>query len=417
MKKTKLIVSHPTGNANVRALTYSLAENGLLHQFYTCIAFFESSYFYKFIKLKPLKEFTKRTFPNNIRTLTSHRPAKELLRLILKKMNYSKYTKHETGPFCIDSVYKDLDRYVAGKLIDETIVYSFEDGALENFKKAKSKGIKCLYELPIGYWRAMRDLLDKERILNPEWAITMETFKDSKIKLQRKDEEIELSDHIFVASSFTKKTLEYYSGKLPSISVVPYGFPPVFEKRKYQAINGRKLKLLFVGGLSQRKGISYLFKAMEVLADKVELTIVGQEPVKDCKILYQNLENHRWISALSHSEILKTMRNNDILIFPSLFEGFGLVITEAMSQGTPVITTNRTCGADLIENDIDGWIVPAGSSDAIVDRVNKILNDPSCLERVGKMAMRKAKTRPWNVYGEEMVDAIGNYLNDKIENH
>ncbi len=409
MSKTKLIVSHPTGNANVRALTNSLAENGLLYQFYTCIAFFESNYLYKFIQLKPLKEFSKRTFPNNIRPYTSHRPLKELFRLFLGKLNDSKFTKHEVGPFCIDNVYKDLDKHVAKKLSEEVMVYSFEDGALENFKIARAKGVKCFYELPIGYWRAMRDLLERERVLHPEWASTMETFKDSDLKLKRKDEEIRFSDHIFVASSFTKKTLEYYPEKLPPISVVPYGFPPVIEKRKYRPLRNRKLKILFVGGLSQRKGISYLFEAADALIDKIELTIVGKEPVKNCKLLYKNLEKHHWIPALSHLEILKLMRENDLLLFPSLFEGFGLVITEAMSQGTPVITTDRTCGADLIDHNVDGWIISPGSTDAIIEQIQLILRNPSALEKVGEMAIKKAKTRPWKVYGEEMVQAINHY--------
>lgn len=417
MKETRLIVSHPTGNANVRALTFSLAENGLLHHFYTSIAFFESSFVYRFLNIKLLSEFKKRTFPANIRNLTSNRPTKEILRLVLQKLNHTKYTHHETGLFCIDKVYKDLDKYVARNIKRETIVYSFEDGALENFRIAKTKGVDCFYDLPIGYWRAMRDLLEEERIKNPEWASTMETFKDSEVKLLKKDKEIALADHIFVASSFTKKTLELYPGMTPEISVIPYGFPPVFEQRKYQRLRNRKLKILFVGGLSQRKGISYLFEAMKVLKERVSLTVVGKEPVKNCKILYKNLEEHQWISALSHAEILETMRNNDVLIFPSLFEGFGLVITEAMSQGTPVITTNRTCGADLISNEIDGWIISPGSTTAIVEKINEILEDPLSVEKVGKMAMVKARTRPWKVYGEEMVEAIKSYVNKKTENN
>ena len=51
------------------------------------------------------------------------------------------------------------------------------------------------------------------------------------------------------------------------------------------------------------------------------------------------------------------MREHDVFVFPSLFEGFGLVITESMSQGTPVITTDRTAGPDLIKNDENGWLL------------------------------------------------------------
>ena len=50
------------------------------------------------------------------------------------------------------------------------------------------------------------------------------------------------------------------------------------------------------------------------------------------------------------------MKEHDVLIFPSLFEGFGLVITEAMAQGTPVITTDRTAGPDVISDNENGCL-------------------------------------------------------------
>lgn len=50
---------------------------------------------------------------------------------------------------------------------------------------------------------------------------------------------------------------------------------------------------------------------------------------------------------MPHDQILNLMRTQDVFVFPSLFEGYGLVVAEAMSQGTPVITTSRTCGGIL----------------------------------------------------------------------
>jgi glycosyltransferase involved in cell wall biosynthesis len=107
------------------------------------------------------------------------------------------------------------------------------------------------------------------------------------------------------------------------------------------------------------------------------------------------------------------MREHDVFVFPSLFEGFGLVITEAMSQGVPVITTNRTAGPDLIDDGVDGWIVPTASSIAIKEVLLKILNNPELIKNVGFAAQNKAQTRPWSVYGQEMADAISSLKIDK----
>jgi glycosyltransferase involved in cell wall biosynthesis len=100
------------------------------------------------------------------------------------------------------------------------------------------------------------------------------------------------------------------------------------------------------------------------------------------------------------------MQIHDILVFPSLFEGFGLVITEAMSQGTPVITTDRTAGPDLISHGVDGWLVEAASSNAIIEVLLSVIEKPELLEQIGLAAKKKAKTRPWSVYSQEMADSL-----------
>jgi glycosyltransferase involved in cell wall biosynthesis len=236
-------------------------------------------------------------------------------------------------------------------------------------------------------------------------------FGDSERKLARKDEELRLADIIFVASSFTAKTLEDYSGKLAPVKVIPYGFPTVNPTRNYEKVNNSKpLKLLFVGGLSQRKGIADIFAAVQNLGKKVELTVVGRKATENCIALNNALSKHKWIPSLPHSEILKLMSMHDVLLFPSLFEGFGLVITEAMSQGTPVITTDRTAGPDLIENGKNGWIVDAGSTEKLQDCIEEILTRRADVPEIGREAMNTAQKRPWEVYGQELSKAISEYL-------
>ena len=123
--------------------------------------------------------------------------------------------------------------------------------------------------------------------------------------------------------------------------MVPYGFPPIGpEKTILDNRKLRPLKLLFVGALTQRKGIADIFAAVSGLTRHVELTVVGKKIAENCPALNRVLEKHRWFPSLPHSDILRLMHASDALLFPSLFEGFGLVITEAMSQGTPVIQTH-----------------------------------------------------------------------------
>jgi len=169
------------------------------------------------------------------------------------------------------------------------------------------------------------------------------------------------------------------------------------------------LKLLFVGGLSQRKGIANLFEAVKSFGANIELTLVGHKGSDNCPALDDALARHHWIPSLSNADILQLMREQDVFIFPSLFEGFGLVITEAMSQGMPVITTDRTAGADFIEHGKNGWLVEAGSTDALRAAIEELLQHPGKIEKAGREARETASKRPWEIYGKELAEAIIKY--------
>ena len=414
--KKKIVVAHPTGNANTRGAINGFNSLKILHSFHTCVACFEGSALYKLSAIPLFREFRRRMFDKSLQTVTYTYPFKELMRMVAVKLKRKDWLAHETGRYCVDKIYQDLDRKVA-RFVNKhhgeiEAVYLYEDCATEIVKAAKAHKLKCIYDLPIGYWRAMRRLLDDERQKNPDWAMTLGGFNDSDEKLMRKDNELCNADKIYVASSFTKETLKDYPGKLVEIEVIPYGFPPVNKHRKYVPLEGRKLKVLFVGGLSQRKGLSYLFNAVKGLEDKVELTVIGQGNTDECLSLQEALSRVNYIPSLPHDEVLKVMADNDLFVFPSLFEGFGLVITEAMSQGTPVITTERTCGPDIITNGVDGWIVNAGESGEIRKLLLALIEKPNLLVEAGKNALKTALKRPWEIYEKELAESVNTFIND-----
>ena len=401
-----MILSHPTGNANVRAVAEGFAQAGLLDTYYTSIACFPNTWAYKLASIGPLKELKKRSYSSVIRPHTKLYPWDELGRLLALKLGKTNWLEHEIGHFCIDKVYQRFDQYVASQLKSGQTVYAYEDGALDTFKKAKYLGNTCIYDLPIGYWRSMHRLLKDEKERRPLWASTLTGFNDSEMKLKRKDEELKLADHIFVASSFTKQTLLEFSGTLAPISVIPYGFPKAFTGRVYDSVRQRKLKLLFVGGLSQRKGIANLFESIKDLNAKVELTIVGRKVVENCKPLNEGLKKYKWFPSLPHNEILDLMKINDVLVFPSLFEGFGLVITEAMSQGMPVITTERTVGPDFIKSGENGWLIKAGDTEHLKATIENLLINPKVVTDIGREALSLSIKRSWSDYSNELLGKL-----------
>jgi len=407
----KIILAHPTGNANFRAAALGMSRNGLLKVLYTTVAVFPAGFLGWLSRKKPFSDFKRRTYPAELQPSVMLFPWYELGRMLAQKMSFPFLVKQETGLFSVDAVYHTLDKKVAAVLehagSEKLGVYAYEDGAAKTFSHAKRRGMMCFYDLPIGYWRSSRALLKLESERWPDWAVTMTGLSDSDEKLKRKEEELRLADHIFVASTFTAKTLSLYPGKLAPVHVIPYGFPDVIKERHYRHLDKDSvLKLLFVGELSQRKGLADLFTVVGRLGSKVTLTVVGRKTTARCEALEKQLALHRWVPGIPHEEVLRLMAEHDVLVFPSLFEGFGLVITEAMSQGTPVITTERTAGPDLITHGHDGWIIEAGSIAALQNSIEELLLHPDLVGKAGRQALATAGRRSWDAYGKELSDSI-----------
>jgi hypothetical protein len=147
---------------------------------------------YRLGALHLFSDIRRRGLDTVFKKFTHTHPWKEVVRLLALKAGMKKLVRHETGMFSVDEVYQSLDKYVAGKLPAQkrrgtSAIYAYEDGAFHSFQKAKGLQVKCLYDLPIGYWRSMHAILTAEKERNPGWAGTLEGLKDSEEKLNRKD--------------------------------------------------------------------------------------------------------------------------------------------------------------------------------------------------------------------------------------
>ena len=105
----KIILSHPTGNANVRAVLTAFNEGDILDSFHTSIASFDGSFYDKLSKFRLLNDFKRRKFDNSIEESTFTYPSRELGRIISSKLKFERLIEHEKGFFSIDSVYTYID--------------------------------------------------------------------------------------------------------------------------------------------------------------------------------------------------------------------------------------------------------------------------------------------------------------------
>jgi glycosyltransferase involved in cell wall biosynthesis len=406
-----ILVSHPTGNPYMRSVARAFEEAGWLAEFWTCINWREKSALARWLPRPVLRQLQRRSFPGVPPGKIFTAPARELGRHLASALGWHWLVRHEAGFCSVDAIYHHLDRQIAARLKRTPAlrgVYLVEDGALETFRVARKLGVERIYELPIGYWRAAQQIYAEEREREPQWAVTLDGGLDSAEKLARKDEELRLASRVIVASSFTKNTLALAPEIGGPIHVIPYGAP---DAAAMPGDGGsiKKLKVIFVGSLGQRKGLSYLLAAIEPLQAIVELTLLGSKPSENCPPLDEAIRRHRWIKSLPHHEVLEEMARHDVLVFPSLFEGFGLVILEAMSRGLPVITTPNTAGPDLIREGEDGFIVPIRSAAAIQEKLEILARDRARLQTMKHAALDTARRCSWKVHRrllQEMVRTV-----------
>jgi starch synthase len=405
------LVSHPTGNANMRAVLRGLQRVGALEEFCTTVGLPPCIDRASLLSEKIRRRLSQRSFPEAPWKATRLRPWREVTRLAARGARLTALTQHETGWASVDAVYRDLDKAVAKRLrssdCSASIVYAYEDGAFETFHAGKDTGKTCVYDLPTAHWRTIRQLLEEEANRLPEWAGTMQGLRDSAEKLDLKDAEIELADHIVVASQFTRNSL-LSAFEDVAVHVTPYGCPPLSSSLPTRRSLDAPIELLFVGRLSQPKGIADLIVALDLLEIDWRLTLSGQLPAAAPKTLHTFLADPRvnWLGSVPHATILERMALAHVFVFPSILEGFGMVITEALSAGLPVVTTPNTAGPEILTEGKDGFIVPIRSPEALADCITSLADNEDLRLSMAWSARDTASRMNWSRYEAQIADLV-----------
>lgn len=401
-----ICLAHPTANQNVRQAAVALAEAGMLCEFWTCVNWRRDGLLDRLCALAPgfRNQLRRRSFPPEVAPFIHTYGFREWGRQIAGFLKWQALIRDDRDVFNIDAVYLSLDRRVARRLdsgLTTKAVYGFDGGALETFRVAKKRGILCLYEHPIVYWRVSQQLQREEAELRPEWASTLGALRDSEEKLARKDEELALADVVITPSRFSKESLARATSLTAPVEIIPYG-TDLLQTIVSRPQKAGKLRILFVGALTQAKGLGYLLDAAELMRERIELTLIGHRVSAEMP-RQAMLEGYHWIPSLSHPDLLQEMARHDVLVLPSLNEGFGLVLAEAMAQRLTVIATPHTAGPDLFTDGVEGFLVPIRSAEAIAEKLLLLDGERDRLAVMQEAARRRAMSNSWENYRQRLI--------------
>ena len=221
-----------------------------------------------------------------------------------------------------------------------------------------------------------------------------------------KQRELELADLIFVPSELSRLSLADAGIPDRKICLIPYGYNAALYRPKENYRNTGRLELLFIGAITRRKGLEFLFDALRKLnRPDIHLTLVGG--MADAADLLPSLQIPVTHIPYTHPETLcRIIHDADVFVLPSLLDSFGLVVLEAMGTGTPVIVTDRTGAADLVRNGVDGFVIPAMDSVHLQEAILHFYENRTEVERLGRNAATQASRYTWEVYRAKVRDAV-----------
>lgn len=272
-----------------------------------------------------------------------------------------------------------LDRWIARHLETCSFIHAMPGQALHTFRAARKMGIRTVLNHATGPVR------DWVRIMEPEYERIGMKLTDAApydaAYFAREDEEYALADFHCAASTVVRDQLRSLGIAPEKIVVIPYGAdtgPRVFTRSESDA-PPREFRILFAGQIGIRKGLRTLLEALTLCGrPEWRVDFVGAklpESAHDFANYKGNvpLEFH---GAKSQADLAAMMRASSVLVLPSLEEGFGLVVPQALNCGCPCIVSDRVGGKDLIRPGENGAISPAGDAAALAKELTHFAQHP-----------------------------------------
>jgi len=247
-----------------------------------------------------------------------------------------------------------FDEIVANSSNECKIFHGWATFSLKSSKKHKKRGAKFLLD------RACPHILFQEKLLKEEADLTQSEYEcASNSFLDRCLEEYELADKIIVPSNYSANSFKKQGFGKEKIEILKLHGNFIPTKKKVWETNKSKFVLGTIGGNPLRKGLKYLVDAWQNLKLKNSTLLIKTSEIelKKNRDLYKKILKDDTIKIISYVKNIESFYLNcDVFCLPSIDDGFGLVVLEAMSMGIPVIATKNVGASEIIKHNINGFV-------------------------------------------------------------
>jgi alpha-maltose-1-phosphate synthase len=298
-----------------------------------------------------------------------------------------------------------FDRAVARRLRPELeTVIGYSSTARRTFEVARRLGVPTVLDYPIPPWQVVERLMSEEERLQPAYAPTLQGHYFERWRKRRIDAEVALADRLIMLSSYHQRTFESIGVEPERMFIAPLCADLDLFTPAPQPPDGT-FRVAFVGQITQRKGISYLvegFKRAEL--PDAELMFIGRPIGPPDPWIHEPGVRH--VPPVPRFVLPDILRTAHVTALPSIIEGFGATTLEGMACGLPAIVSENSLAHDVIEDGVEGWVLPIRDPDAIADRLRRLYDDRELQRTMGRAARAKAEQYPWGRYGEAILDGL-----------
>ncbi len=394
-----MTVSH-SGKQHSYRHALSLQELGLLHRFVTSTYYKRGSFpdWLARTAARLDRSLSKRWQEGLDDSLVTRAPRFELPELWYRNVRRDS-ARAEQAMFCRDARFDD---WVSRRYARESdLFWGFQGSCLQSLRAARNAGKMAVCEFATAHVTAAIRILSAEAEKHPEWAGTISNFHFPAWYRERLEQEPLEADLCVAASGFTKRSLEEVGVDAGKIAMLPLAADLDQFRFVPRDANG-PLKVLFVGGIGQRKGIKYVLEAIKRLnTPQIELRLLGPMPA-DSAPLQPYLRWFKYLGQCDQAGVARQMQQADVLVLPSVFEGFGLVIVEAMATGLPVIASTHSCGPEVIRQGVDGFVLAPDDISGLADKLEWCAAHRQPLLEMGRNAVERAGDFSWDAHRERL---------------
>ena len=401
-----VLFGHPSGNPNSHHAALAHYEAQRLEAF--CVPWMPSVTVLQFLNLlgplhPMLGRFRRRCFPALQQAPKIQGRLGEMKRLITRALGHEdEALSYQANDWLMRTMRRECRRDCV------RAVHAYEDCSLWQFQEAKRLGKGCIYDMPIGYYSAWEETQAELVRRFADWLPARGLPSSRYVRPQQKHQEMELADLVLVPSNFVATTVRSFHPN-KAIALALYGVDSNFWTPGVYGDRKETLRFIYAGQISLRKGIPILLEAWEKAGlQSAELQLVGSWYLNDSK----RASLPRGVSytpAVSREALREYYRRANVFVFPSFFEGFALVLLEAMACGLPAIASVATGGADVL-TEASGRVLPVGNVDSLVESFRWFSQNRDRLPAMGRAARKQAEVCTWERYRCAVTEATAGFL-------